>query len=76
MKTRSAIGQEKLDECDKRLSYLQDTLYFAEQVTTKQELEALKEELKNLGIDKRQAQGKKKGNKPGKNRRLPRLKAA
>lgn len=73
MKTRSAIGQEKLDECDKRLSYLQDTLYFAEQVTTKQELEALKEELKNLGIDKRQAQGKKKGNKPGKKSQAPQI---
>ena len=61
MKTRTAIGKEKLDECDKRLAYLNDTLYFAEQVTTKQELEALKEELKNLGIDRKQGQRKKSG---------------
>lgn len=63
MKTRSTIGREKLDECDKRLSYLNDTLYFAEQVSTKQELDALKDELKNLGIDKKQEQKKKKAPK-------------
>ena len=61
MKTRTAIGKEKLGECDKRLTYLNDTLYFAEQITTKQELEALKEELKNLGIDRKQGQRKKSG---------------
>lgn len=63
MKTRTAIGQEKLDECDRRLSFLNDTLYFAEQVTTKQELEALKEELKGLGLDKKQQK------RPGKSRK-------
>ncbi|WP_416178035.1 Rqc2 family fibronectin-binding protein [Dialister sp.] len=59
MKTRSTIGQEKLKECEDRLAYLNETLYFAGQVTTKQDLEALKEELKSLGIDKRQKQHKK-----------------
>lgn len=63
MKTRTAIGQEKLDECDRRLAFLNDTLYFAEQVTTKQELEALKEELKGLGLDKKQQK------RPGKSRK-------
>lgn len=63
MKTRTAIGQEKLDECDRRLVFLNDTLYFAEQVTTKQELEALKEELKGLGLDKKQQK------RPGKSRK-------
>lgn len=63
MKTRTAIGQEKLDECDRSLAFLNDTLYFAEQVTTKQELEALKEELKGLGLDKKQQK------RPGKSRK-------
>lgn len=63
MKTRTTIGQEKLDECDRRLAFLNDTLYFAEQVTTKQELEALKEELKGLGLDKKQQK------RPGKSRK-------
>lgn len=63
MKTRTVIGQEKLDECDRRLAFLNDTLYFAEQVTTKQELEALKEELKGLGLDKKQQK------RPGKSRK-------
>nr|WP_302706870.1 NFACT family protein [uncultured Dialister sp.] len=63
MKTRTAIGQKKLDECDRRLAFLNDTLYFAEQVTTKQELEALKEELKGLGLDKKQQK------RPGKSRK-------
>lgn len=63
MKTRTAIGQEKLDECDRCLAFLNDTLYFAEQVTTKQELEALKEELKGLGLDKKQQK------RPGKSRK-------
>lgn len=71
MKTRTAIGKEKLDECDKRLAYLNDTLYFAEQVTTKQELESLKEELKNLGIDRKQGQRKNLENRI-KNPRHPR----
>ena len=62
MKTRASIGQEKLQECHTRLSYLSEALYFAGQVSTKQELESLKEELKSLGIDKRQKPGKK-GNK-------------
>lgn len=63
MKTRTTIGQEKLDECDRRMAFLNDTLYFAEQVTTKQELEALKEELKGLGLDKKQQK------RPGKSRK-------
>lgn len=63
MKTRSTIGEEKLKECEDRLAYLNETLYFASQVTTKQDLEALKEELKSLGIDKRQKQHRKPSRK-------------
>lgn len=63
MKTRSSIGKEKLKECEDKLSYLNETLYFAGQVTNKQELEALKEELKSLGIDKKQKPGRKQAKK-------------
>ena len=52
MKTRLVMGQEKLDEGMAKIQYLQDMLYFIDKVKTKKELEALKDELKNTGIEK------------------------
>ena len=62
MKTRLAIGQEKLDECRMKIDYLENAAYFAEEVNDRKGLLALTEELKDTGIDKygRQERRKKK----------------
>ncbi len=52
MKTRLIIGEEKREECAEKIRYLQETLYFSEDVKTKKDLDALKEELKGTGIEK------------------------
>ena len=52
MKTRSSIGLEKLKECENKLAYLNDSLFFAEQIKNRQELDAFRNELKASGIDK------------------------
>ena len=52
MKTRSAIGQKKLKECKNKLAYLNESLFFAEQIKSRQELNYFKDELKSSGIDK------------------------
>lgn len=45
MKTRLAIGQEKLNECLIRLEYLRNADYFAGEIRDRQSLEALRQEL-------------------------------
>lgn len=52
MKTRSAIGLKKLEECKNKLAYLNEALFFAGQIKNRQELNAFKDELKDSGIDK------------------------
>ena len=52
MKTRSAIGLKKLKECKNKLAYLNESLFFAEQIKSRQELNYFKDELKSSGIDK------------------------
>ncbi len=67
MKTRLIIGEEKREECAEKIRYLQETLYFSEDVKTKKDLDALKEELKGTGIEKlpgkKNADAKKKKGK-------------
>ncbi len=67
MKTRLIIGEEKREECAEKIRYLQETLYFSEDVKTKKDLDALKEELKGTGIEKlpgkKNADAKKKKRK-------------
>lgn len=60
MKTRLAIGQEKLEECRIKLEYLRNAAYFAEEIRERKELLALEEELKSTGIDKYGKQERKK----------------
>lgn len=60
MKTRLAIGQEKLEECCMKLEYLKNADYFAGTIRTRQELTHLRDELKDSGIDKYMRQEKKK----------------
>lgn len=60
MKTRLAIGQEKLDECRMKLEYLKNADYFAGTIKDRQELTRLREELKDSGIDRYMKQEKKK----------------
>ena len=60
MKTRLAIGQEKLEECRIKLEYLRNAAYFAEEIRERKELLALQEELKSTGIDKYGKQERKK----------------
>ena len=52
MKTRLIIGEEKQEECAEKINYLKETLYFSEEVKTKKDLDALKDELKGTGIEK------------------------
>ena len=59
MKTRAAIGQEKRDECQMRLDYLQNAAYFAEDVRDRKSLEALRAELRDLGVNPRKQQQQK-----------------
>ena len=63
MKTRAAIGQEKRDECQMRLDYLQNAAYFAEDVRDRKSLEALRGELRDLGVNPRKQQQKSKQKK-------------
>ncbi len=67
MKTRLIIGEEKREECAEKIRYLQETLYFSEDVKTKKDLDALKEELKGTDIEKlpgkKNADAKKKKGK-------------
>ena len=58
MKTRLAIGQEKLAECHMKLEYLRNASYFADEVTDRESLQRLREELKDTGIDKYERQKK------------------
>ena len=59
MKTRAAIGQEKRDECQMRLDYLQNAAYFAEDVRDRKSLEVLRAELRDLGVNPRKQQQQK-----------------
>lgn len=63
MKTRLAIGEEKLEECRMKLDYLRNAAYFAEEVRDRAGLLALEEELKDTGIDKYGKQERKKKKK-------------
>lgn len=72
MKTRLVMGQEKLDEGKGKIDYLQDMLYFSQTVKTKKDLDALKEELKDTGIEKLGGHKPVKGNKK-KNKNEPSL---
>ena len=60
MKTRLAIGEEKLAECDMKLAYLQNAAYFADTIRDRASLESLREELKDSGISRYEKQEKKK----------------
>ncbi len=53
MKTRVAIGQEKRDECQMRLDYLENAAYFAENVRDRNALESLRAELRDIGVNPR-----------------------
>lgn len=59
MKTRLAIGREKLDECAVKLEYLKNASYFAAEVTDRKGLTQLRSELKDTGIDKYAKQDQK-----------------
>lgn len=59
MKTRLAIGREKLEECAMKLEYLKNAAYFAAEVTDRKGLTQLRSELKDTGIDKYARQDKK-----------------
>lgn len=63
MKTRLAIGQEKLEECRIKLEYLKNAAYFADEIQDRSGLLALQEELKDTGIDKYGKQERKKKKK-------------
>ena len=52
MKTRLTIGKEKAEECLMKIKYLNNLSYFCDTVSSKEELNTLKEELKSSGIDK------------------------
>lgn len=58
MKTRAAIGQEKQEECRRRLEYLQNAAYFAEDVRDRDALESLRAELRELGVNPHRQQAK------------------
>ncbi len=60
MKTRLSIGKEKLDECLMKLDYLKNADYFASEIRDRKALAALRDELKDSGIDKYMRQDKKK----------------
>ena len=62
MKTRLLYSKEKETECDTKLRYLNDLAYFVSRASTLQELNELKQELKNAGIEKQKNTGKKLGN--------------
>lgn len=70
MKTRLIIGHEKLDECHEKIGYLEDVLYFATEVKTKKDLDALKEELKDTGIERIGGRKQKPVNRKRKNEPL------
>ena len=70
MKTRLIIGREKLDECHEKIGYLEDVLYFATEVKTKKDLDALKEELKDTGIERIGGRKQKPVNRKRKNEPL------
>lgn len=63
MKTRLAIGQEKLEECRMKLDYLRNAAYFADTVNDRKGLLALTEELKDTGIDRYGPQERRKKKK-------------
>lgn len=65
MKTRLEIGQQKLEECRLKQEYLQNASFFADEIRTRQELQALRIELKDSGID-RYARQDRKAKKPEK----------
>lgn len=73
MKTRISIGQTKLDECDMKLSFLQDMLYFSNEVKTKEELESLRKELSQIDHNKNAQNQLNRKKKPHKEN-VPQLK--
>ena len=59
MKTRLVYSKEKEKECDTRIQYLNNLTYFMSRVTSLQEINELKQELKSVGIEKQKSSGKK-----------------
>lgn len=64
MKTRLAIGQEKLEQTEKNLDYLKNIAFFAKGIEDRETLDSLREELREAGVRKQQnPHGAKKARK-------------
>lgn len=63
MKTRLTIGQEKINECQTKLAYLQNVEYFIDEINDRKSLNSMVDELRAAGIDRYKKQGSKKKRK-------------